>query len=65
MVKEAPGLWGDGEMGRWGDGEMGRWGDGEMGRWGVWGAPGVWEKLKNILYILIITMQDYRTRKSK
>ncbi|MDJ0517031.1 MAG: hypothetical protein QNJ74_12510 [Trichodesmium sp. MO_231.B1] len=34
MVKEAPGVWGDGEMGRWGDGEMGGW--------------GVWEKLKNI-----------------
>ncbi|RQH06777.1 hypothetical protein D5R40_16560 [Okeania hirsuta] len=38
---------------------MGRWGDGE------YRVPGVWEKLKNILYILIIIMQDYRTRKSK
>ncbi len=31
VVKEAPGVWGDGEMGGWGDGGMGRWGDGGMG----------------------------------
>ena len=46
MVNEAPGVWGDGEMGRWGDGEMGRWG-GECG-------------INSKIYILTITMQDYQ-----
>nr|WP_293108420.1 hypothetical protein [Okeania sp. SIO2F4] len=27
MVKEAPGVWGDGEMGGWGDGGMGSVGE--------------------------------------
>ena len=33
MVKEAPGVWGDGEIRRWGDSEIGRFGDGEIRRW--------------------------------
>ncbi|WP_287526852.1 hypothetical protein [Okeania sp. SIO2C2] len=39
MVKEAPGVWGDGDppltppgRGIWGDGKCGRWGDEECGR---------------------------------
>ncbi|MDJ0515537.1 MAG: hypothetical protein QNJ74_04495 [Trichodesmium sp. MO_231.B1] len=43
MVKEAPGVSGDGEIRRWGDSQMGRFADGEIRRWGEIKKYGVGE----------------------
>uniref|UniRef100_UPI003415ABF0 hypothetical protein n=1 Tax=Okeania sp. SIO2F4 TaxID=2607790 RepID=UPI003415ABF0 len=48
-----------GSVRRWRDGEIRRWGDSEIGGIRRLGGFGVSEKLKNIYYILTITMQDY------